>query len=531
MKNSFKKTTLAVALMSCATFANAQDAALQGDDLVIYTDTAHAGGVIAVSGADGFYYEQKVQSGSTPVLNFATLKSLGLSNGTYQYEVTLNPVSDLTAADLKDLRSIQDPAVMNDLRKDGVLPTPITPISGTFSMANGSPVDPNLQEIVEKNGAASATAVGLKDQVILDDLIVDGSACIGFDCVNGESFGFDTIRLKENNLRIKFDDTSTAGSFPNTDWQLTANDSASGGASKFSIDDISGSRTPFTVEGNSPSHSLYVDNGGRVGFGTSTPVAELHVKDGDSPTLRLEQDGSSGFAPQTWDVAGNETNFFVRDATGGSTLPFRIRPGAPSSAIFVDTNGDIGMRTASPDHSLHIVGASAADAEIALATADGNSKWLIRANDTTDDFIIGDSLSGKNPFKIVDGANSNMIFLGKGGVNDAMEINADLDVNGTISINGTQVHPDYVFEEEYKLLSIEEHSEIMWKNKSLPKVGPGTYREDGTPYIDLVQRSQGMLEEVEIAHRYIELLNDELKTLKASNQKLQERLDALESDS
>ncbi len=39
------------------------------------------------------------------------------------------------------------------------------------------------------------------DQVILDDLIVDGSACIGFDCVNGESFGFDTLRLKENNLR------------------------------------------------------------------------------------------------------------------------------------------------------------------------------------------------------------------------------------------------------------------------------------------------------------------------------------------
>ena len=33
------------------------------------------------------------------------------------------------------------------------------------------------------------------DNVILDDLIVDGSACIGFDCVNGESFGFDTLRF------------------------------------------------------------------------------------------------------------------------------------------------------------------------------------------------------------------------------------------------------------------------------------------------------------------------------------------------
>ncbi len=62
------------------------------------------------------------------------------------------------------------------------------------------------------------------DQVILDDLIVDGSACIGFDCVNGESFGFDTLRLKENNLRIRAVDTSSSASFPSNDWQITFND-------------------------------------------------------------------------------------------------------------------------------------------------------------------------------------------------------------------------------------------------------------------------------------------------------------------
>ena len=32
------------------------------------------------------------------------------------------------------------------------------------------------------------------DQQILDDLIVDGSICVSLDCVNGESFGFDTLR-------------------------------------------------------------------------------------------------------------------------------------------------------------------------------------------------------------------------------------------------------------------------------------------------------------------------------------------------
>ena len=80
------------------------------------------------------------------------------------------------------------------------------------------------------------------DQVILDDLIVDGSTCVGQDCVNGEAFGFDTIRVKENNLRIKFDDTSSTSSFPQQDWQLTANDSSNGGLNKFSIDDITGGK-------------------------------------------------------------------------------------------------------------------------------------------------------------------------------------------------------------------------------------------------------------------------------------------------
>ncbi|MCP4219403.1 MAG: hypothetical protein GY765_32510 [bacterium] len=215
--------------------------------------------------------------------------------------------------------------------------------NGYFTISNGAMVTPIAEEVPGFRNGIQDDGTATDDHVILDDLIVDGSACIGFDCVNGESFGFDTIRLKENNLRIKFDDTSVAASFPRNDWQLTANDSANGGASKFSIDDISGGRTPFTVEANARSHSLYVDDGGRIGIRTSTPSTEIHVIDGDTPTLRLQQDGSNGFAPQTWDVAGNETNFFIRDVTNGSTLPFRIRPGAPTSSIDIAVNGDIGF--------------------------------------------------------------------------------------------------------------------------------------------------------------------------------------------
>lgn len=188
----------------------------------------------------------------------------------------------------------------------------------------------------------------VRDQVFIDDLIVQGSACIGLDCDNGEDFGFDTQRLKENNVRLKFEDTSNSASFPGNDWELTANESTNGGENMFAITDVTNSKIPFKVLANAPTGSLHIDDSGDIGLGTTTPVVELHVADGDSPTMRLEQNGSSGFTPQTWDVAGNETNFFVRDVTNGSKLPFKIKPGAPTNALFVAASGTVALGNESP---------------------------------------------------------------------------------------------------------------------------------------------------------------------------------------
>lgn len=308
-----------------------------------------AGGLLlTVSGPDGFHHRQVLDPrGGATVSDLSLDKSASLPDGSYTYELRAVPEETRSRAG--------DPAAETGLEHRARAPHAPRVQTGSFAVLDGLVVAEDLTEPgAEVPGAGAENTLATKDFAVNDDLIVTGSTCMGFGCVSGEAFGFDTIRLKENNLRIKFQDTSTASAFPSNDWELTANDSASGGLNRFSIRDVDGERDVFTVEAGAREAALYVKQQGRVGFGTSTPVTELHAVSGDAPTLRLEQDSSAGFNAQTWDVAGNEANFFVRDASNGSTLPFRIRPGAPTSSIDIAASGNVGVGTGSPEAKLHV---------------------------------------------------------------------------------------------------------------------------------------------------------------------------------
>ncbi len=109
----------------------------------------------------------------------------------------------------------------------------------------------------------------------------------------------------------------------------------------------------LTPADGSPVNAVFVNNDGDVGVGTTSPDKEIHIRDGDTPAVRLDQDGSVGWAPQIWDVAGNETNFFIKDITN-SRLPFRISPSAPTNSIYIAADGDVGIGTGSPESKLQI---------------------------------------------------------------------------------------------------------------------------------------------------------------------------------
>lgn len=341
-------------------------------------------------------------------------------------------------------------------------------------------------------GVASVVGLGavpsLADQVIADDLIVQSSLCVGFDCVNNESFGFDTIRLKENNTRIKFEDTST-GAFPATDWQLTANDSAAGGLNKFSIEDVTAARVPFTIVGAAPTNSMFVDSLGRVGLRTATPVLDLHMATNNTPAVRLEQNNSGGFTAQTWDIAGNEANFFVRDLTGGSRLPFRIRPGAPTSSLDVAANGNVGMGTPSPADALHVYRPTGA---VGIRLASGSQPGAIRLNFNTNN----------NEFRVNFGESSVPQLR--------LTSTGNVIIPGTLTTSGScSVGCDRVFSEDYDLPSISEHARQMYANGFLPSVGQTV---EGSP-MNITTKVEGILNELEKAHIYIHQLEEKMTAL------------------
>jgi len=161
----------------------------------------------------------------------------------------------------------QEPAVSDDGRPLDATPGPVVaPTEEPQTPAGTGESD------VDEPGVAPQGDVSTQDQLIYDDLIVTGSECVGFDCANGESFGFDTLRLKENNTRIAFVDTSNTGSFPTTDWEITANDSANGGASYLAFKDRDAGTFPFKVLAGVRNNALYV-GGYSIGIGTASPTS------------------------------------------------------------------------------------------------------------------------------------------------------------------------------------------------------------------------------------------------------------------
>jgi len=271
-----------------------------------------AASVLSVQRPDGEVVTETFAAGRNPVLRLD-----GLADGVYSYE--------LRAAQADSAPLVQ---------------------AGSFTVVNGAVVSPDA---VERSLAVRLPPRVAANTFFADDVSAQGGVCAGLDCGGGETYGVASAKLKENNTRLKFEDTSASAGFATTDWQLSANDTFSGGANKFFVEDLTAGTVPLLIEGGTPNNALYLDSTGRIGLRTSTPARDLTISAPVTTIIRMEQ-STTPF--QAWDVVANDNNFYVRDVNHEQN-PFIIKTSAPYNSLVIDATGRIGLGVASPLYQIH----------------------------------------------------------------------------------------------------------------------------------------------------------------------------------
>jgi hypothetical protein len=236
----------------------------------------------------------------------------------------------------------------------------------TFNSSQKTTMVNNQPKVYHPKTVLETDEQDLSKQLISENLFVTGKLGIGVDMTDGNIIPFTTMILKENNIRVLFDDSSTTGTFPANDWAIKINSTDDGGDSYYAIEDATALTTPFKIMAGAIDSAFVINSNGNIGFGTNTPTKDMHLNRGDTPAFRFEQNNTFGWGEQIWDVAANETNFFIRDVTNSNTLPFRIQPGAPSSSLTIRAEGYVGVGTWSPSTHLDVKGHIRTDSTLML---------------------------------------------------------------------------------------------------------------------------------------------------------------------
>lgn len=283
----------------------------------------------------------------------------------------------------------------------------------------------------------------------------------------------------------------------------------------------------------SPNAVLY-NNGsaflnGNVGIGTSSPYSwsRLHAKSlGPNPwgiiteanssdkVIALGHDGSNGVIATSYLSTG-----------GWSPLQFRTQN---TSRMTITEWGDVGIGRDDPSHRLSIRGSIGdSNAGTVVLDATGASASLRFGVNSNYSWI---QAHGSSPLRINELGN-NTLFNSQGGNVGIGTTSPDskLSVKGTIhtqevkvDLNGS-VAPDYVFEEDYPLTSLEELKSYIQQNKHLPEVPSAKEMEEEG--INLKEMNLLLLKKIEELTLHVIQQRDDLQRERDLNKEQSWELD------
>jgi hypothetical protein len=164
------------------------------------------------------------------------------------------------------------------------------------------------------------------------------------------------------------------------------------GANSSGVGYISSQRT----DGTATTYNLAIQpNGGNVGIGTTSPDNKLHIKGGSVTRLKIESSGSNTGVLLT---ENGSDKWSVASVSGGS---FQLYSEAASTTRFaIDTSGNVGIGTNSPNQALDVAGIGQFAGAIRITEAGTSQNILIGNQDS----------GGTNTPAMINGVNGELRF-------------------------------------------------------------------------------------------------------------------------
>ena len=197
----------------------------------------------------------------------------------------------------------------------------------------------------------------------------------------------------------------------------------------------------------------------------------------------------------------------------------------------INNNGNVGIKTNDPKYSLQIGnGTTTESLTLAGPPSSSNSSFLNFQKGTTSEYVRIQFNAASDLLKIASDQGDIMSFdringnVGIGAITTLNPNNYKLAVNGKIGAkeviveNTSATWPDYVFEKDYPLISLEEVEHFIEANKHLPEIPAAREIEDkGINLGDIITAQQKKIEELTL---YLIEINKQLKSQESQLQKL-----------